>query len=329
LQDRDKRSKSWQALKRQVVDVEWIRKIMPARPRDAHKGTFGTALIVAGSINYTGAALLAGEAAYRVGAGLVTLAVPAPLHSALAGQFPEATWLLLPHEMGVITEEASEVIFENLGRATAILIGPGLGMEDETGRFLARLIWSGTRSRRVKIGFVPNVPQEGKTPLEALPPAVIDADGLKHLARQPDWASRLPKPAVLTPHPGEMAILTGLEVGEIQANRLDTAEKYAGDWKHVVVLKGANTVIAAPDGRTAVVPVASPALARAGTGDVLAGLIVGLRAQGVEAYEAAVCGCWLHAQSGLAVAREMGTVTSVMAGDLLDAVITVISDLEE
>jgi len=153
-----------------------------------------------------------------------------------------------------------------------------------------------------------------------LPPLVVDADGLKLLSRLKDWPARLPAPAVLTPHPGEMAILTGLEKEELMSDRLETAEHYARKWGHVVVLKGAFTIIASPDGRTAVIPVATPALARAGTGDVLAGLIVGLRAQGLEAFEAAVAGAWIHAQAGLQAEKDLGSSASVLAGDVLRAV---------
>ena len=125
-----------------------------------------------------------------------------------------------------------------------------------------------------------------------------------------------------------MSALTGLPKEEIQENRLEIASKYAKEWGHVVVLKGAFTVIASPEGRATVTPVASPALARAGTGDVLAGLIVGLRAQGLEAYEAAVAGAWIHAQAGLYAADDLGTTASVLAGDVLDSISDVISDLE-
>lgn len=327
LDEIDERLVTWRSIKRRIVTSRWVRQLLPDRPRDAHKGTFGTALIVAGSVNFTGAALLAGKAAYRVGAGLVTLAVPTPLHAVLAGEFPEATWLLLPDEMGVISEDASEVVIDNLGRATAILLGPGFGLENETERFVSRLLSLDFFEKG--IGFVPR-PTRGASRVQAiLPPAVVDADGLKLLARVKDWPSRLPKVSILTPHPGEMAILTGLEVKEVQKDRLQIAEKSAREWNHVVVLKGANTVIAAPDGRTALIPIATPALARAGSGDVLAGLIVGLRAQGLEPFEAAVCACWLHAASGLEAARSLGTPASVIAGDLLESVVRVLRDLEQ
>ncbi len=124
-----------------------------------------------------------------------------------------------------------------------------------------------------------------------------------------------------------MATLTGLKVSEIQENRLGIAERFAKSWGHVVVLKGANTVVAAPDGQTTVIPVATPALATAGTGDVLAGLIVGLRAQGVEAYPAAVNGCWIHAQAGVLAQRQLGSAAAVIAGDVLEAIPQVMSNL--
>ena len=112
-------------MRRRVADAEMVRAVLPPRPPDAHKGTFGTTLVVAGSVNYTGAVLLAGKAAFRVGSGLLTLAIPAPLHAALAGHFVESTWLLLPHDMGVIAAEAADVLLENLERPTAMLLGPG------------------------------------------------------------------------------------------------------------------------------------------------------------------------------------------------------------
>jgi hydroxyethylthiazole kinase-like uncharacterized protein yjeF len=321
--------KSWQAIQNEVPDQEHVISILPKRGLDAHKGTFGTAVIAAGSLNYTGAALLAGKAAYRVGAGLVTLAVPAPLHSALAGHFPEATWVLLPHEMGVIASGAADVLTKNLERATALLVGPGLGLEDTTKEFISNLL-KGAKAKPTnrRIGFVQG---EGKAEEEksekGLPPLVFDADGLKLLAKLPDWAKLLPAPAILTPHPGEMSALTGLSVEDIQNDRLAVAKKFATEWGHVVVLKGAFTVIAAPDGRTSTIAVATPALARAGTGDVLSGLIAGLRAQGVDAYNAAVAGAWIHAQAGLAAADDLGSEAATLAGDVLESVSYVLAEL--
>ena len=156
---------------------------------------------------------------------------------------------------------------------------------------------------------------------------VVDADGLKLLTGLPDWPERLPEETVLTPHPGEMAALTGLSTEEIQANRLGIAGKYSREWGHIVVLKGAFTVITAPGGEAAVIPVASPALARAGSGDVLAGLIAGLRAQGVAAFQAAIAGAWIHAQGGLIAAHRQGNSASVLAGDMLEGAIEIIGEV--
>jgi hydroxyethylthiazole kinase-like uncharacterized protein yjeF len=311
-----------------VADESIVAACLPSRPMDAHKGTFGTAMVVAGSVNYTGAAYLAGKAAYRAGAGLVTLAVAAPLHSALAGQLPEATWILLPHEVGVISSDAVPVLEAGLRSATAALIGPGLGMEATTGDFLSRLLamMAGTPHGSKRIGFVGT--DDGKRAEEpsAWPGLVFDADGLKLLKHIENWHAMLPGTTVLTPHPGEMAVLTGRPTAEIQADRENVASRFAKEWGHVVVLKGAFTVVGAPDGRRTVIPVATPALARAGTGDVLAGVITGLRAQGVPAYEAAVAGAWIHGEAGLRAARDLGTTASVLAGDVLSHIADVLAD---
>jgi len=317
-------------LQTNVAEEDSVSALLTERPIDSHKGTFGTALIAAGSVNYTGAVVLAGEAAYRAGAGLVTLAVPASLHNALAGQIPEATWVLLPHSMGVISSSAAEVLTKSFERATALLIGPGLGTESTTKEFIENILAgkSAPKKATARIGFVH---EESETKDEAnnnLPPMVVDADGLRLLAQIKDWHTKLPALSILTPHPGEMCALTGSLKEEIQEDRQAIASKYAKEWGHIVVLKGAFTVIASPDGRVTVIPVASPALARAGTGDVLAGLIVGLRAQGLDAYDAAVAGAWIHAQAGLYAADDLGTTASVMASDVLNSISDVLSDLE-
>jgi len=298
---------SWRSIPRFVVDEAYVTGRLPARQLDAHKGTFGTALVVAGSISYTGAALLAGQAAYRSGAGLVTLAVPEPLYAAIAGQFVEATWITLPHENGGVAASAADVILDNLERPTSILLGPGFGLAEGTRDFLDRLLNVDTISR--------------------FPGMVLDADGLKLVASLPEWPVRLPPGSILTPHPGEMSVLCGLPTQEIQSDRLGVAEKFAHQWGHVLVLKGAFTVIASPKGQTAVIPVATPALARAGTGDVLAGLIAGFRAQGLDGFDAAVAGAWIHAQAGLHAAGVLGSTAAVLAGDVLQALVDVMADL--
>jgi hydroxyethylthiazole kinase-like uncharacterized protein yjeF len=309
----------------ELATHEVLKGWLPARPRDAHKGTFGRALIVAGSINYPGAVVLAGLGAYRVGAGLVTLAVPAPIQSMLVSQLPEATWVVLPHEMGVIAEGSAGILKQELETTNAMLLGPGFGQDQATETFLARFLSEGAGVERGAIGFLQSEKHE-RAPI-ALPPCVVDADGLKLLKRIPDWHDLLPKPSVLTPHPGEMAVLTDLPKDEIQSDRVETAKMWAKRWGHIVVLKGAFTVIAAPDGRASVLPFATPALARAGTGDVLAGAIVGLQAQGLAAYEAAVLGAYIHGRAGELAVEVVGTASSVLAGDVADALIEVMVEL--
>lgn len=287
------RVRQWADIQRHTIDEAAVRSMLPERPLGGHKGTFGRLLVVAGSAQYPGAALLAGRAGYRSGAGLVHMAVPKPVQPLLAGHLPEAIWLPLSAQEGWIAENALKPIKDILPQASALLLGPGVGLAPGTGEFVGKLL------------------------KEKLPPLVVDADGLKLMAAYDDWFRRFALDAVLTPHPGEMAALTGRSVEEIQRSRIEIAEEFARTWHQVVVLKGAFTVVAAPDGRTAVLPLAAPALARAGSGDVLAGLIAGLRAQGAAAFEAACAGVWLHGQAGLRAAAQRGSA-AVLAGDLLD-----------
>jgi len=307
----------------EVVTPEMVRGWLPARPPDAHKGTFGRALIVAGSANYTGAARLAGAAAVRTGAGLVTVALPASIHRAVAATLSEATYLLLPHELGVLAEPAVEVLAEQAGRYDAMLLGPGLGQEKETAEFLTALLRG--RERR-PVGFL----RTGETAVQPipLPPLVVDADGLNLLARMDGWPTRIPSGSILTPHPGEMARLMGCSVADVQADRVAVARRQAREWGHVVVLKGAFTVVAAPDGRTVLEPFANPALATGGTGDVLAGIIVALRAQGLGPFEAAAAGAYLHGLTGELARRHLGAA-GVAAGDLPPLIPQAISILQQ
>lgn len=302
----------------QALTAEEVRGWLPARPANAHKGTFGRALIVAGSVNYTGAAALAALAAVRSGAGLVTLGIPGPLHDAIVPLVPEATYVLLPSALGAVTADAVSVLEETLPHAGALLIGPGLGQAPETIAFIQQLFEA--RSERRQAGFTARLtPSNARTnsPL-ALPPLIVDADGLNILSRLQDWAQRLPAGTILTPHPGEMARLTGEDVTALQAERQETARRYAAAWGHVVLLKGAFTVVAAPDGRAVLLPFANPGLASAGTGDVLAGVIVALRAQGLGAFEAAAAGAYLHGLAG-ELAREQFGVAGMAAGDVARA----------
>lgn len=296
-----------------IATPAMVRAWLPARPSHAHKGTFGKALIVAGSANYTGAAILAAEAAVRAGAGLVTLAIPNILHAAIVPAVPEATYLLLPHTLGVLDAHAAPTVAENVSHYSAMLIGPGLSHTPETTAFLRRLL--GLETGKRSAGFVPTSHTEEST---ELPPLVIDADGLNILSETPNWPEALPSGTILTPHPGEMARLTRKSIAEVQADRLAIARESAATWGHVVVLKGAFTVIAAPGGETVLLPFANPALASAGTGDVLAGTIVALRAQGLAAFESAVCGAYLHGLAGELVREQRGAM-GLAASDVVSA----------
>jgi NAD(P)H-hydrate epimerase len=310
----------WDAnLAGEVASDDLIREYLPERKADGHKGTYGTAFIVGGMVEYTGAPLLAGRGAYVAGAGLVRVAVPESLHPILAGQLPEATWILLPQVRGSIAEEAAGVIHRKLDQADSLLVGPGLGLDPSVKKFMARLFSPSNSRKEGSVGFLQSVENEvvEKT---RFPRLVVDADGLKCLAEMKEWWKLLPEMSVLTPHPGEMSVLNGLPVAEIQANRVETALQSAKKWNHVVVLKGAETVVAAPDGRYCIIPITTSALAHAGTGDVLAGMIASLLAQGMEPYRAAVCAAYLHGRAGQVAAELVGSPASVLAGDVVGAI---------
>jgi len=305
-----------------LVDAADVGARLPQRSINSHKGTFGKTMVIGGSLNYVGAVYLAASAAYRVGAGLVTVGAPQIIVPVLAGMIPEATWILLPHDMGVINEAAVKVLRKELEGYTAMLLGPGFGREEMTGEFLRELLRPKEEVRRMRaLGFIPleqdddDDDESGQT---TLPPLVIDADGLNLLAEMEDWIRFVPPNTILTPHPGEFGRLARIDTADVQANRLALAQDKAAAWGCVVVLKGAFTVIAAPDGRTAVLPFATSALASAGTGDVLAGAITGLLGQGLEPFDAAVAGAWLHGMAGVRAEEMLETAAGVMASDVLE-----------
>lgn len=279
----------------ELITTELVMALLPRRPLDANKGTFGRLLVVAGSINYIGAAYLACEGAMRVGTGLVTLATPKSLQPVLASKLVETTYIPLPEsEPGIISEEAAPLVRARLASYDTMLLGCGLGQDPQTAQFLRELLFDGS-------------------PVISL---VIDADGLNILSQISRWWQMLPGQGVLTPHPGEMARLVGKPVAEIQKARLETALRAAIEWKQTVVLKGAYTVVASPNGQARISGMANPGLASAGTGDVLSGVIAGLMAQGLRAFDAASCGVYLHAMAGELVKGELGD-TGMVASDLL------------
>jgi NAD(P)H-hydrate epimerase len=313
----------------ELADPHMIRRLLPVRPASAHKGTFGKVMIVAGSIHYSGAPALAAAAAYRCGAGLVTVAAPRSVLPIVASRLAEATFQPLPDSMGIVSADALPILSKALEGYRAILIGPGLTHEKEAAAFLTRLLGgeppsdtdSVTDTRMTKMESDSAATLLASRPAGstrvALPPLVFDADGLNVVSEKEEWWKLLPESSVLTPHPGEMARLTRLERDEIEADRIGVASRFSQTWGHVVVLKGAFTVVTAPDGRIVLMPFANPALATAGSGDVLAGAIASLRAQGLDAFDAALCGAYLHGLSGRKARTEIGRA-GVVAGDLLE-----------
>ena len=309
----------WDDIALELADPADVAASLPARPADGNKGTFGRAVLVAGSLNYTGAAYLAGLAAYRVGSGLVTMAVPQPLYPALSSMLPEATWMLLPHHMGAINAAAADVFQAEIGAADALLLGPGWGRDEETGQFLLKMLQPEKQAKRGAMGFVSEGGSNASDNADyVLPPLVIDADGLNLLSEMDEWWSLLPEGTILTPHPGEMARITGLDIQAIQDDRVEVARRYAAEWNCVLVLKGAFTVVAAPDGQVVLQPFANSALAKAGTGDVLAGAIVGLLAQGMSPMQAAVAGAYLHGLAGQLAVQTVQSPRSLLASEVAE-----------
>jgi ADP-dependent NAD(P)H-hydrate dehydratase / NAD(P)H-hydrate epimerase len=277
--------------------------LLPIRGRNSHKGTFGKAMLCVGSANYVGAAFLAGAACTRAGAGLVTLAVARTIYPFIASTLHETTFVNLPDDGGALVPDAVTVLGNSSKEYNALLIGCGFGRNDRTIEFVRRLVkW-----------------REQATPI----PLVIDADALFAVSQIGKWWKCLaPGTVILTPHPGEMALLTGLSRAEIQADRVNIAKRYAMLWQQIVVLKGAFTVIADPEGRTTLLPFATPALATAGTGDVLAGTITAMLAQlramnhTPTLFDAAVAGAYVHGLAGDIAEKEIGSA-GVVASDLL------------
>jgi NAD(P)H-hydrate epimerase len=302
----------------EMLTSDYARRVLPARPSDAHKGSFGKVLVIAGSLHYPGAAALASASAARVGAGLVTLGASRTV-LALAGRTPEITLLPLPEgDWGAVGPNALDELGTRLEGYAALLVGPGLGDGDATREFVRRVFGLDAPKTRARVGFfaAPAAePASGETRLPPLPPTVLDADALNTLATLGDWHERLPAGRfVLTPHPGEMRRL--LKADELPGDPTEAAATAAKGWGQVVVLKGAATAIASPEGAVLLHNGHNPALATAGTGDVLAGAIAGLLAQGLAPFDAAALGVYLHAAAGARVRDELGDA-GALASDLL------------
>lgn len=278
----------------ETLDEVTAARLLPERDPAGHKGTFGHVVVVAGSFEHAGAALMAGAAALRAGGGLVTLCVPASVRPHLIGRVPELILRGLPEratgELDAV--EAAATVAEL--PQDALLIGPGLAPDAATARLVVMLL--------AMTGV----------------PAIVDAGALTALASVPGWWDRDGRERVLTPHPGELARL-GRAVSDDAVMRREAAIECAAAWRSTLVLKGADSVIAAADGRVRIAPFTVPALATAGTGDVLGGIIASLVGQGLGPFDAAGLGVYLHARCGEDIADALGDA-GLMATDLLPAI---------
>ena len=265
-----------------VLDAESVARVLPARPVDAHKFSFGVVVAVAGSLDYAGAAYMTALGTARSGAGMVALAVPDSLRPVFAGRLPEAIVLGLPEaDGGGIDAAASrDTVLER--EPAAIVFGPGLKESADYRAMLLELLATDAA------------------------PLVVDAGALPMLGSADEWWIGTRARCVLTPHAGEFTRLTGVTPGASDGERSAAAATASERFGQVVVLKGARTVISAPDGRMATSPCANPLLATAGSGDILAGYIGGLMGQGADPFDAACAGVFLHARAGERLAQSLG-----------------------
>ncbi len=288
----------------ELLDPSLIRSLLPERPLDAHKGTFGRLLVISGSKNYIGAAYLACMGAIRCGTGLVTLATPDSIHPILASKLTEATHIPLPDEDGYLKKEASKLVLDEIKNFDALVIGCGLSLRGEVVDFIREVLFS--------------LPEDF--------PVLIDADALNTLSATDGWEEKIKAKAILSPHPGEMSRLTGLKTADIQKRRFEVAREFSKRWNKTLVLKGAFTVVAYGE-KLRVSPFSNPGLASGGTGDVLAGIIGGFLAQGIEPFDSASLGVYIHALSGERVKNKLGD-QGMMASDLLPEIPKVIKHLK-
>ncbi len=276
-----------------------VREMLPPRPLQSNKGTFGKVMLFCGSFPYPGSAFLAGSASGRVGAGLITLAVTEKMLPIYASSFHEATFAILPPE-GDESFARSKALTDKLHGYRSLLIGPGLGESPNTREVILEVL-----------EYLRSLPDEER------PHLVVDADGLNNLSKLERWWTLLPKGTVITPHPGEMGRLCGgTKVSGGNIDRLELSRSKAHEWQLTLVLKGACTIVAEPDGRTRINWLANPALAAAGTGDVLAGMVAGFLAQGMHPYAAASAAVYLHTVAAGIVSKEIGHA-GMLASDLL------------
>ena len=330
---------------------------LPPRPRASHKGSYGRVLVVAGSTGMTGAAALASEAALRIGAGLVTLAIPKSLNPILEVKLSEVMTLPLPEtEAGSLAESAAEPILKFVEKTKSVMaIGPGLSQQPETVSFVHKLVQAKSAFGRVidadglnalaqtiishdagVAGDRPppygsttsrdNVAGDRPTPYGSTTSRDDDMVGDRPTPYASGTVARGPVPralsntnTVFTPHPGEMARLIGKPISAIEADRIGTAQQFAQEWGVTLLLKGAPTVTACADGSTWINSTGNPGMATAGMGDVLTGILAGLMAQGLSGETAAVLGSYLHGLAGDIAAASLG-MHGLIASDVLNAV---------
>jgi NAD(P)H-hydrate epimerase len=276
--------------------AQLIRSHLIPRPADAHKGSTGHLLVIAGSIGKTGAAALTSMSALRTGAGLVTLGVAESLNAALEGRMLEAMTAPLPESgSGVLGESAFNAIQQELPGKRCLALGPGLGQAAETKKLICKII------RQSEI------------------PVVVDADGLNNLAGELKHFKKASAPIILTPHPGEMARLLDTRVSKVQQNRIKCAREFSVQYNVHVVLKGARTIIAHPDGRVFINPTGNAGMASGGMGDVLTGVIAGLIVQGLTPEAACHAGVYLHGAAADSLVEDMGPY-GFLAGDVMKTI---------
>lgn len=303
-----------QVVDAQGIKINWttaqeVSEWLPPRPSSSHKGSYGRVLVVAGSTGMTGAAALASEAALRAGAGLVTLATPKHLNPILESLLPEVMTLPLPEtEAGSLAISATSAILEFAEKTKSVLaIGPGLSQHPETVSFVHQLV---RENQKQGLGLR----------------MVIDADGLNALSQDRNILSLLDRETVLTPHPGEMARLTGASVPTLEKDRIHTAQQFASEHSLTLVFKGAPTVSADANGEVWINSTGNPGMATGGMGDVLTGVIAGLMAQGIASETAAALGVYLHGLAADIAAEALG-MHGLIASDVLKAVPQAIASL--
>ena len=283
----------------EMLSGQMVHRLLPERPLNSNKGTFGKVMLLCGSQPYPGSAYLAGSAAARAGGGLITLAVTEKMLPFYASSFHEATFVILPAEE-VKSFERSETFISHLSGYKSLLIGPGLGQSANTREVILQVL-----------EYLRNQPEAER------PRLVIDADGLNNLSALEHWWTLLPAGTVITPHPGEMGRLcNGIKVSGGNFERLELARSKAREWNVNLLLKGACTIIAEPQGRTRLNYYGEPGLATAGTGDVLAGMIAGFLAQGMQPFDAAGAATYIHTAAAEIVTNEIGHA-GLLASDLL------------